>query len=68
MQYNKKGVLHPYIYYSKKNNLAEYNYEIYDKEMLAIIRCLEEQDTELRSVLRFEIRTNYKNLEYFITI
>jgi hypothetical protein len=35
--------------------------------MLAIIRCLEEWDAELRSVRQFEIRTDHKNLKYFIT-
>ena len=35
--------------------------------MLAIIRCLEEWDDELRSV-KFEIRTDHKNLEYFMTV
>ena len=45
---------------------AECNYEIYDKEMLAIIRALEEWDTELRSVPHFLILTDHKNLEYFM--
>ncbi len=31
----------PVAYISKSLNEAERNYEIYDKEMLAIIRCLE---------------------------
>ena len=61
------GILRPCAYYSKKNSPAECNYEIYDKEMLAIIRCLEEWDAELRSV-KFEIRTDHKNLEYFMTV
>ena len=46
---------------------AEYNYEIHDKEMLAIIRALDEWDAELRSVPHFLILTDYKNLEYFMT-
>ena len=37
-QYNKNGVLHPIVYFLKRLNPAEYNYEIYDKELLAIIR------------------------------
>ena len=61
------GILRPCAYYSKKNSPAECNYEIYDKEMLAIIRCLEEWDAELRSV-KFEIRIDHKNLEYFMTV
>jgi hypothetical protein len=42
-----------YAYYSKKNSSAKYNYKIYDKEMLAIIQCLEEWDADLRSVKSF---------------
>jgi len=68
MQYGEDGVLRPCAYYSKKNLPAECNYEIYDKEMLAIIRCLEEWDAELRSVRSFEIRTDHKNLEYFMSV
>jgi len=56
------------VYYSKKNTSAECNYEIYDKEMLIIIQCLKEWDTELRSVLSFQICTDHKNLKYFMTV
>ena len=55
-------------FFLKKNNPAECNYEIHDKELLAIICCLEEWDAELRGVDGFKIYTNHKNLEYFITI
>ena len=68
MQYSKEGLLCPCAFFSKKNTLAECNYEIHDKEMLAIVRCLEEWDAELRSVPSFEIRTDHKNLEYFMTV
>ena len=37
-QYNKDGVLYPIVYFLKWLNLAKYNYEIYNKELLAIIR------------------------------
>ena len=37
-QYNKNGVLYPVVYFLKRLNPAKYNYEIYDKELLAIIR------------------------------
>jgi hypothetical protein len=33
--------------------------------MLAIIRCLEECDSELRTVEKFTVLTDHKNLEYF---
>ena len=38
----KNGVLRPVAFFSKKHALAECNYPIYNKELLAIIRCLEE--------------------------
>ena len=37
-QYNKDEVLHPIIYFLKQLNPAKYNYKIYNKELLAIIR------------------------------
>ncbi|KAG5300373.1 hypothetical protein I7I48_00049 [Histoplasma ohiense] len=46
---------------------AECNYEIYNKELLVIIQCLEEWESELMSVKKFEIVTDHKNLEYFTT-
>jgi hypothetical protein len=36
-QYNDDNVLHPMAYFSKKHSPAECNYEIYDKELMAII-------------------------------
>ena len=48
-------------------NKAERNYEIHDKEMLAIIWCLEAWRHFLEGAKdRFEIWTNHKNLEYFM--
>jgi len=47
---------------------VEQNYEIHDKEMLAIICVLEEWRHFLeRATHLVEIWTNYKNLEYFMT-
>ena len=37
-QYNKDGVLYPIVYFLKQLNLAKCNYEIYNKELLAIIK------------------------------
>jgi hypothetical protein len=67
MQVCDDNAIRPCAFFSKKNNPAECNYEVYDKEMLAIVRCLEEWDSELRSVHQFEVRTDHKNLEYFMT-
>ena len=35
-------LLHPIAFYSRKLTLAELNYEIHDKELLAIVECLRE--------------------------
>ena len=54
-------------YYLKKHTPVKSNYEIHDKELLVIMRCLEVWDTELRSILKgFDIIINYKNIEYFV--
>jgi len=53
---------------SKALNKTERNYEIHDKEMLGIIRCLEAWRHFLEGArLKFEIWTDHKNLEYFMS-
>jgi len=62
------GKWHPVAFYSKSLSSVEQNYEIYDKEMLAIICALEEWRHFLEEATHLvEIWTNYKNLEYFMT-
>ena len=57
----------PVAYISKSLNEAERNYEIHDKEMLAIIQCLEAWRHFLEGAKgQFKIWTDYKNLEYFM--
>jgi len=52
---------------SKSLNTTERNYKIYDKEMLAVIRCLEAWRHYLEGAkLKFEIWTDQKNLQYFM--
>ena len=41
-QYNENNVLHLIMYFFKKHSSAECNYEIYDKELMAIICTFEE--------------------------
>ena len=41
-QYDDQGILHPVAFFSKIYAPAEYNYEIYDKELLAVIGAFEE--------------------------
>jgi len=47
-QYDDEGTLHSMAYYSKNLSPAECNYEIYDKELLAIIRAFEHWRPELK--------------------
>jgi len=55
-------------FYSKSLSSVEWNYKIHDKEMLAIIRALEEWRHFLEGATHLvEIWTNHKNLEYFMT-
>ena len=61
------GTLRPVAFHSQKNLPAECNYDIHDKELLAVIRCLEEWDAELRSLAQpFTVLTDHKNLEHFM--
>jgi hypothetical protein len=56
-------------YFSKTLFSAECNYEIYDKELLTIIRCFEQWRAELQSVKSsINVLTNHKSLKYFMTI
>jgi len=52
---------------SKSLSDIERNYEIHNKEILAIVRCLEAWRHFLEgTVVKFEIWTDHKNLEYFM--
>ncbi|KAM4066712.1 reverse transcriptase (RNA-dependent DNA polymerase) [Hirsutella rhossiliensis] len=61
------GRRHACAFFSKRLSPAEYNYPIHDKEMLAIMRCLDNWNAELRSCGPFTILTDHRNLEYFMT-
>jgi len=57
----------PVVFISKSLSDIERNYEIHDKEMLTIVRCLEAWRYFLEeAVVKFEIWTDHKNLEYFM--
>jgi len=62
------GKWRPVAFISKSLNATKRNYEIHDKEMLAVIRCLEAWRHYLEGAkLEFEIWTDHKNLQYFMT-
>ncbi|KJZ68644.1 hypothetical protein HIM_11963 [Hirsutella minnesotensis 3608] len=64
-QKGEDGIMRPVAFFSKKNAPAECNYPIHDKELLAVVRCLEHWDAELRSVESFTVLTDHLNLRYF---
>jgi hypothetical protein len=67
-QYDDEGILRPVAFFSKKHSAVECNYEIYDKELLAIIRCLEEWRPELEGTeTPIRILSDHRNLEYFMS-
>jgi hypothetical protein len=68
-QYKNDGILYLVAFYSKNMVSAECNYEIYDKELLAIIRYLKHWKPELESTyILIKVFTDHRNLEYFIII
>jgi transposase InsO family protein len=67
-QVDEQGELQPVAYFSSKHSAQECNYDIYDKELLAVIKALEEWRPELEgSQQPFEIITDHKNLQSFAT-
>jgi hypothetical protein len=60
--------LHPVAYHSRKFKPAEINYDVHDKEMLAIVTAFKEWEHMLKSVAdEITVYTDHKNLEYFAT-
>jgi hypothetical protein len=41
-QYHNDGILYPIAFFSKKHSPAKCNYEIYNKELMAIVWAFEE--------------------------
>jgi hypothetical protein len=71
LQYNKNNKLYlvAFFFFKKKLAPAELNYKIYNKELLAIVNYFKQWRLELKGLLfLIYILTDYKNLQYFITI
>ena len=67
-QYDDDGILHPVAFFTKKHSPVECNYEIYDKELMMIIRYFEEWRPELEEARHpIQILSDHRNLEYFMT-
>ena len=68
-QYDENDILHLIAYFFKKHNPAECNYEIYNKELMAIICMFKEWRSELKdSTYSIDVIIDHKNLEYFMFI
>jgi hypothetical protein len=60
--------LHPVEFHSQKFTAAEINYEIHDKELLAIVNSFQEWRHFLEGIVHLIIVSiNHKNLEYFMS-
>ena len=58
----------PVAFISKSLNEAERNYKIHNREILAIVKCLDEWRHLLKGAQnKFEIWSDHKNLEYFMS-
>jgi transposase InsO family protein len=67
-QIGDDGALYPVAYFSAKHSAQECNYDIYDKELLAVIKALEEWQPELEGTKQpFQVVTDHKNLQTFAT-
>ena len=65
-QLDSNGDKHPVSFISKNFALAERNYEIYDRELLAIIRALEEWQHYIQgSPHTMIVLSDHKNLTYY---
>jgi hypothetical protein len=67
-QPDNSNVLHPLGYFSRKLKDAELNYNIHDKELLAIVEALNKWSTYCKSTKHsIRILSDHKNLEYWQT-
>jgi len=60
------GLLHPITFYSRKFNSAELNYEIYDKEMLAIVESMDRYRHYFEGLgHKTTVLSDHRNLSWF---
>ena len=60
------GMLHPIAFFSRKFNGAELNYEIYDKEMLAIVEVMDRYRYYFEGLgHKTTVYTDHRNLLWF---
>ena len=62
----KDNEIHPIAFYSQTFSTLELNYDVYDKELLAIFEAFKIWQYYLEeSALPIDVVTDHKNLEYF---
>jgi hypothetical protein len=67
-QIGKDGKIHPIAFLSRKMSPAESNYDIHDKELLAIVAAFQDWRVYLEgSKYPIKVLTDHKNLTYFTT-
>jgi len=67
-QKGEDGHLHPCAYRSSKMSLVEQNYDIYDKELLAIVLAFQDWRVYLEgSPHQVRVLSDYENLKHFLT-
>jgi len=65
---NKENEVHPVAFHSHTFTVAELNYDIHDKELLAIFKVFKIWQHYLEGLAySIDIITDHKNLEYFST-
>ena len=63
------GKWHPIVYRSSTMSTKECNYEIYDCEMLGLIRALEDWRHFLEGLPEpFKVVTDHKNMEWWVSM
>lgn len=66
-QLGDNGLLHSITFFSKNLNPTKCNYMIYDKKLLAIMRCFEQQKSKLdRTGVPVNVITDYQSPKYFM--
>ena len=59
---------HPVAFYSRKLNSSELNYEIYDKELLAIVTAFQQwRHLLVGAVVRIIVWSDHRNLQWFMS-
>ncbi|KAH9274022.1 hypothetical protein BASA83_003661 [Batrachochytrium salamandrivorans] len=67
-QHDQSNTLRPVAFYSRQMNNAERNYDIYDKELLAVVKSFKHWRHLLQGGLHpVTVLCDHKNLEYFMS-